>query len=401
LSANQGWVAYDDVRLTAVTPNATIRRRTYLLGGQPVAGENVKNGLFYMHSDHLGSNSVMSYGQGHGNVGTAVPNSRGRYFPYGGWRVTPTAGLTDQGYTGHKHNNLGSTADDLGLIFMNARYYLPSAGRFISADTIVPDPTNPQQFNRYTYVLNNPLRFRDATGRCAGNEADAAGTPGRDDECWTYVQNDFCDGLQCGANDWRSWIIIGADSLWTKSQLEQLREAVLTARNALLRAGVEDWREAVGTQLRFSHRNVQEYNAFFWVRGNDYSIELLSGIFSQESTIYSLFVILHEIGHAIDYQVNGLALFAGQTLGAAPLAPTSCFRDYACNSPVEGWADAFAVYAVTSGSPYGMLTVDGAALLNGYPYQGAAVLEFRHVSSNETTTISNQVQQQLRTYLGK
>jgi RHS repeat-associated protein len=111
----------------------------------------------------------MSYGQGHGNVGTVVPNSCGRYFPYGGWRVTPTAGLTDQGYTGHKHNNLGSTADDLGLIFMNARYYLPSAGRFISADTIVPDPTNPQQFNRYTYVLNNPLRFTDPTGHCASS----------------------------------------------------------------------------------------------------------------------------------------------------------------------------------------------------------------------------------------
>jgi RHS repeat-associated protein len=113
----------------------------------------------------------MSYGQGHASnlVGTAVPNSRGRYFPYGGWRVTPTAGLTDQGYTGHKHNNLGNTADDLGLIFMNARYYLPSAGRFISADAIVPDPTNPQQFNRYTYVLNNPLRFTDPTGHCVSS----------------------------------------------------------------------------------------------------------------------------------------------------------------------------------------------------------------------------------------
>jgi hypothetical protein len=97
---NSGWVAFDDVMLTAVTSNAaTIRRKTYALGGQPVAmratgypaGETGKNGLFYMHSDHLGSNSVMSYGQGHGNVGTAVPNSRGRYFPYGGWRVTPTA----------------------------------------------------------------------------------------------------------------------------------------------------------------------------------------------------------------------------------------------------------------------------------------------------------------------
>jgi hypothetical protein len=98
--SNSGRVAYDDVQLTAVTPNATIRRKTYALGGQPVAmrasgypaGETTKNGLFYMQSDHLGSNSIMSYGQGHGaNVGKEVPNSRGRYFPYGGWRVTPTA----------------------------------------------------------------------------------------------------------------------------------------------------------------------------------------------------------------------------------------------------------------------------------------------------------------------
>jgi hypothetical protein len=38
-------------------------------------------------------------------------------------------------------------------------------GRFISADVIVPDPTNPQQFNRYSYVLNNALRYTDPSGR--------------------------------------------------------------------------------------------------------------------------------------------------------------------------------------------------------------------------------------------
>jgi hypothetical protein len=49
---------------------------------------------------------------------------------------------------------------------MNARYYVGAIGRFASADTLVPDPTNPQQFNRYTYSLNNPVRYSDPTGHC-------------------------------------------------------------------------------------------------------------------------------------------------------------------------------------------------------------------------------------------
>jgi len=49
---------------------------------------------------------------------------------------------------------------------MNARYYLPGIGRFVSADTIVPNPADPQSFNRYSYGLNNPLRYVDPTGHC-------------------------------------------------------------------------------------------------------------------------------------------------------------------------------------------------------------------------------------------
>jgi hypothetical protein len=38
-------------------------------------------------------------------------------------------------------------------------------GRFISPDTIVPNPANPQSFNRYSYCLNNPLKYTDPSGR--------------------------------------------------------------------------------------------------------------------------------------------------------------------------------------------------------------------------------------------
>ncbi len=99
--------------------------------------------------------------------GSLVPGSEARYTPFGDWRTEPTAGLTDRGYTGHKSNNLGGGADDLGLIYMNARYYGRYLNRFISADTIVPDPADPQQFNRYTHSLNNPVNFTDPTGHCA------------------------------------------------------------------------------------------------------------------------------------------------------------------------------------------------------------------------------------------
>ncbi len=51
-------------------------------------------------------------------------------------------------------------------MYYNARYYVPGLGRFASADTIVPDPTNPQQYNRYSYVLNSPLNFKDPSGHC-------------------------------------------------------------------------------------------------------------------------------------------------------------------------------------------------------------------------------------------
>ena len=47
---------------------------------------------------------------------------------------------------------------------MSAREYLPSLGRFLSADSIVPGAGNPQALNRYAYVFNSPLRYSDPTG---------------------------------------------------------------------------------------------------------------------------------------------------------------------------------------------------------------------------------------------
>lgn len=54
--------------------------------------------------------------------------------------------------------------DELGLYNFKARLYDPVLGRFISPDAIVPNPENPQSLNRYSYCLNNPLRYIDPKG---------------------------------------------------------------------------------------------------------------------------------------------------------------------------------------------------------------------------------------------
>jgi len=51
---------------------------------------------------------------------------------------------------------------------MQARFYDPMLGRFLSADTIVPEPGKPQSLNRYSYVYNRPLMYNDPTGHQGG-----------------------------------------------------------------------------------------------------------------------------------------------------------------------------------------------------------------------------------------
>jgi len=55
-----------------------------------------------------------------------------------------------------------------GLVNMNARLYDPAVGRFLSPDPYVQNPLFTQNFNRYTYCLNNPLSYTDPTGEYFG-----------------------------------------------------------------------------------------------------------------------------------------------------------------------------------------------------------------------------------------
>jgi RHS repeat-associated protein len=71
---------------------------------------------------------------------------------------------TDRRYTGQRWEA------SVGFYDYGARSYDPALGRFLQADTIVPNPANQQSLNRYSYVLNNPLKYTDPTGHLAEGE---------------------------------------------------------------------------------------------------------------------------------------------------------------------------------------------------------------------------------------
>jgi RHS repeat-associated protein len=75
----------------------------------------------------------------------------------------PSGSITSQttrGFTGQEE------LADVGLVHLNGRVYDPLVGRMMSADPFVPDPMNGQAFNRYSYVINNPLALTDPNGYC-------------------------------------------------------------------------------------------------------------------------------------------------------------------------------------------------------------------------------------------
>jgi RHS repeat-associated protein len=76
-----------------------------------------------------------------------------RYLPYGQERWRAGAGVTDFGFTSQRNER------GFGLMDYNARYYSAILGRFISADTIVPEPGKSMALNRYMYVNGNPTTY--------------------------------------------------------------------------------------------------------------------------------------------------------------------------------------------------------------------------------------------------
>lgn len=124
--------------------NRNIARINFDGAGLPVSK------TFY-HGDHLGSTIGLT------DEETTEVWDR-TYLPYGGTFTGTGAAENTHQYTGKELEAA------TGLYYYGARYQNPNIGRFMSVDPAGADPTDPQSWNRYAYVQNNPLKYIDPDG---------------------------------------------------------------------------------------------------------------------------------------------------------------------------------------------------------------------------------------------
>lgn len=134
-----------------ITENGISREYYYLDGGAIVIKENDEFKYYQAFTDNLGS------------ILSVVDSDCEKVFDasYDAWgqqTVTLNEIGLHRGYTGHEMLN------EFGIINMNGRLYDPILGRFFSPDNYVQLPENSQSYNRYSYCLNNPLKYTDPSG---------------------------------------------------------------------------------------------------------------------------------------------------------------------------------------------------------------------------------------------
>ncbi|MFZ5429788.1 MAG: RHS repeat domain-containing protein [Bacteroidota bacterium] len=114
--------------------------------------------VYNIFRDHLGTITHLKNGS---SIDEYSYDAWGRRRDKDNWSYTLSGEpslFADRGFTGHEY------LSDFNLYNMNGRLYDPVLGRFLSPDPYIADPSFTQSYNRYSYVLNNPMKYNDPTG---------------------------------------------------------------------------------------------------------------------------------------------------------------------------------------------------------------------------------------------
>ena len=114
------------------------------------------NTLVFLLSDHLGGTNVVVSSSGEEEY-------RLLYRAFGEQRNTINGEVEEETLTDYRYTGQLEQAD-VGLYYYGARWYDPALGRFTQPDTLIPQPGNPLDWDRYAYVRNSPVNYTDPTG---------------------------------------------------------------------------------------------------------------------------------------------------------------------------------------------------------------------------------------------
>jgi len=235
------------------------------------------------------------------------------------------------------------------LIDFNARFYSPRLGRFIQPDSIIPDLTNPQSLNLFSYVLNSPLLFIDPSGHmyieescgrleCIGNERE---------QLEVAIMTEEYSGSDGLLSEWDSNFGIEFDGSWSNENKNSIREAVLKTG------------EKIGEGLRASDafKSVYGDNFTFSICGqgvgpgcnNNYRMKTIDsnhitynpsvGFYPSWMGDYSrrnVRLVIHEFGHAFNKAVCDIVAVDATICSGSIDPPGSPYYDLGNSGLVGG-----------------------------------------------------------------
>lgn len=273
-----------------ITPGSTTTQYTsyYTLGGKVVGMRKVvgtTSTQYRIVGDHLGSTSLIVDAQP-----TPQVVQRTYHKPYGevawNWSASesgPTA-LTSMGYTGQR------LEIESGLMYYGARFYDPVLSYFVSADTIAPGKGDARTRNRYSYVLNNPLRYTDPTGHCHKDNH-----PSGSEDCRKQAAAEelalYGFELLEGCYD------NGDCTGFTAEDLELILAAIKDFMRTAQMTSIDEFKQLLGTDREKIYLTNQDWDSH---RASRHVISLNLPSLRAEGDAKFKFVFVHELAHVWD-----------------------------------------------------------------------------------------------------
>ncbi len=292
------------VSLSQINASAGVSTTYYRFNGARVTMRSGSN-VYWIHGDHLGSASLTT-----SFTGTKV--SELRYMPYGETRYSSGSTSTDKRFTSQEEQT------GIGLYNYGVRFYDPQIGRFISADTIVPAPGNPESLNRFSYALNNALRYVDPTGHCPENDQECIGVYNQVQGQLSFNANYLKADISWDAaklRDLLGWIVGGhinftqnnlGGSYWNSSSFDIALTALDKAQTAL--GPRTDMLLGLGDGLQIVNKSNEDQPVLDYA-GNRVGKILGATDTKDRITLFqggmSVDNILHELGHIVDMNIGG------------------------------------------------------------------------------------------------